>query len=275
MKSKLIKLSFVILVLFVQACGDEHVFLTKVGPASGSGPKIKFIHSASDTVGMNLFLDDVKVSGNTPNTITTVGSTNYGKVNVGVITLGNAFPVTNYTSVENTTGTFSVVFPETYTALATFNKKTMSTVAAPSMDASSFYTVAFLGVYPTYETVVYSHTAAEIPLDGKSYIRFANFVNNSTTFSFRMTPPATVEDPTPAPVTFYPAVSYKQMGAFVALPRTGAYTAITVINNATGATYATLANTSFVDNKVYTIFARGQVAGTGSRAPAVSRVIDR
>lgn len=274
MKSKLLILSFLI-ALLIQACGDEHVFLTKIGPASASGPKIKFIHAASDTVGMNLFLDDLKITGNTPNTITTVGSPNYLKVNVGVITLGNAFPVTNYRSVENTSGTFSVVFPETYTALTTYNTKIMSTTAAPSMDASSFYTVAFTGVYPNYETVVYEDDLSQAPLNGKSYIRFANFVSNSTTLAFRMTPPATTEDPAPASVTFFPTVSYKDMSTFVELPRTGAYTAITVVNNATGTTYATLANTSFVDNKVYTIFARGRVGGAGTSAPAVSRVINR
>jgi hypothetical protein len=267
-------LSMLIAFLF-QACGDEHVFLTAVGPVTNEGPKIKFIHAASDTVGMNLFLDDLKITGNAPNTITTVGSTNFGKVNLGVVTLGNAFPVTNYTSVPTASGTFSVVFPETYTATTTYNKKTMSTLAAPAMNAGSYYTVAYMGISPAYETVVYEDDFAQAPLDGKSYIRFANFVDNSTTLAFRMTPPATTEDPTPAAVTFFPTVAYKGMTAFLELPRTGAYTAITVVNNATAATYATLANTSFVENKVYTIFARGRVGGTGTRAPAVSRAINR
>src|SRR5688572_9473400 len=84
------------LALLLQSCGDEHQFWPHVAPATQDAPKIKFIHAASDTVGVNLFFNDTKVTGNAPSKITTIGSVNLDKVNLGTVTFQNAFPVTNY-----------------------------------------------------------------------------------------------------------------------------------------------------------------------------------
>lgn len=278
MRIKIIVLSF-ITVLITQSCGDEHQFLPEVEPAKSENPKIKFIHAASDTVGVNLFLDGLKITGNVPSTITTIGSEFLGQVNVGTVTFQNAFPVTNYTTVENTSGTFNVVFPESYSATKKFNAKTLSSASAPSLDASSYYTVAFMGISGAYETVVYSDDLSGTPIDGNIYVRFGNFLSGTIPQNLTLvaTPPVTTDDPTPARIILFENIPYKAMTGFVTLPRTGTYTNVQLLNPSNNAVIATLATTStaFATNKVYTVFARGRIGGTGSLAPGVSRAINR
>jgi hypothetical protein len=277
MNSRIFKLTIMI-ALSMQACGDEHQFLPQIEKASDPDPKIKFIHAASDTVGVNLFLANSKITGNLPSTITTFGSVNLGKVNPGTVTFQNAFPVTNYTSVKNPSGILSVVFPESYNATTTFPKKTLSSVDVSALAPLAYYTVAFVGVSPAYETVVYEDDLSDTPIDGKTYIRFANFIHNSpTNLTLRATPPATTDEPTPAAITLFLNVAYKGMTEFVALPRSGAYTNIQILNANTNGVIATLAsaNSALANNKVYTIFARGRIGATGTAAPGVTRIINR
>lgn len=262
----------------MQSCGDEHTFLPQVEKASDALPKIKFIHAASDTVGVNLFLDEKKITGNVPATITTVGSVNIGKVNIGTISFQSTFPVTYYTSVDKSSGTFSVVFPESYNATTTFLTKTLSTGSVPALEPASHYTVAFVGITKAYETVVYEDDLASAPIDGQSYVRFANFIDNSAgNLTLVATPPATTDDPNPVQIILFPNVSYKGMSGFVALPRPGAYTNVRILNPSNNAVIATLpgTNSTFANNKVYTIFARGRIGGANAAAPGLTRIINR
>ncbi len=276
MKIKIL-IPIILVAAAMQSCGDEHQFLPEV-KVPDAMPKIKFIHAAADTVGVNLFLDGLKITGNTPSTISTVGSTNFGKVNIGTITYQNSFPVTNYTEIASNSGTLSVIVPETYNATTTFPTKTMATLSGQSFDPDKHYTVAFMGVTKSYELVAYEDDLSSTPIDGQIYVRFANFIANSTdNLTLRATPPATSDDPNPAPIVLFSNVPYKTMTGFVALPRTGTYTNVQIVNANTGAVVTTLAATSsaFASNKVYTVFARGRISGTGSVAPGLSRVINR
>jgi hypothetical protein len=271
MSNKIVRLTFV-LALLMQACGDEHQFSPSISNEFDSNAKIKFIHAASDTVGVNLFLDGVKITGNLPSTITTAGSVNFGKVNIGTVAFQSAFPVTNYTSSPGTAGNFSVVFPESYNTTTTFLTKTLSTVASPGLSESSYYTAVFLGISPAYETVIYSDDLSQAPLDGKSYIRFGNFLYNyADPLNLVGTPPGGT------PVVLVPNIAYKGMSSFVALPVTGLYTNVQIVNANTAAVVATLVagSSTFVDNKVYTIFARGRGGAVGTPAPGVTRVTNR
>jgi hypothetical protein len=262
--------------LLLLSCDDEKVYFQNF--VSGEGVKVKFIHAASDTAGVNLFLDGIKITANSPSAITVPGSPNLGKVNIGTVTFSNAFPVTNYATTANTSGAFSVVFPESYNATTAFATKTLSTVNASSLNASAYYTIAFVGVSPTYETIVYEDDLSQAPIDGRVYIRFANFLNNSiNNLTLVATPPPTDEDPNPAQVILFQNISYKEMTDFMPLTRTGTYSNIRILNASNDTIIATLlsANRSLIFNKVYTIFAHGQVGGTGAAAPGISRMINR
>lgn len=279
MNNKIVKLSLIITLLLL-SCGDEHQFFPELSTASSTNPKIKFVHAASDTVGVNLLLDGVKITGALPNTVTTFGSVNLGKVNIGTIVFQNAYPVTDYSTVENSSGAFSVVVPEAYNATTTFSAKTISTLSAPPLESTSYYTVALLGITPSYTTVIYKDDLSTVPIDGNTYIRFANFIHNSTgNLTLKATPPATAADPNPTAITLFPNVAYKDMTGFIALPRTGAYTNVQIFNATTNTTTviatAIAANSSFVNNKVYTIFARGRIGGTATGAPGISRMVNR
>lgn len=273
MNNKIVRLTFVAAaLLLVQACGDEHQFSPIISSEFESNAKIKFIHAASDTVGVNLFLDGVKITGNLPSTITTAGSVNFGKVNIGTVAFQSTYPVTNYTSAPGSSGVFTIVFPESYNTTTTFLTKTLSTVTAPTLDETGYYTVAFIGNSPSYETVTYADDLSQAPIDGQAYIRFANFLlNYPNNLSLVGTPPGGT------PTTLIPNIAYKEMSGFVALPTVGLYTNVQIVNTSTLAVVATLVagSSTFVNNKVYTIFARGRNAGAGGQAPGVTRAINR
>ena len=279
MKSIIFRSSFA-WALLLASCGDEHQYFPDLSPISDVNPKVKFIHAASDTVGVNLFLGDKKITGNAPSTITTFGAVNVGKVNIGTVTFQNAYPVTNYTTLESSLGVFSAVVPGAFNNTTTFVTKKLSSSTAPAMDASSFYTVALVGTTPAYGIVVFKDDLNTAPLDGNTYLRFANFIHNSVgNLTLRATPPATTADPAPVAITLFQNVAYKDMSGFVVLPRPGTYTNVQIFNSTTNTTtsISTLVagSSSFTNNKVYTIFARGRIGGTGVGAPGVSRIVNR
>lgn len=268
---KLIMAASIVLV----SCGDEQQLYPNVSVADEGSVRLRFLHAASDTVGVNLFMNDLKISAGAQSILST------GTVNVGRINFGGDFPVTGYASIEPASGNLSVVFPETYaivsSAPVTYLKKTMSTANA-SLAAGSWNTVAFLGVSPTYETVVFSDDLTAAPIDGKAYVRFAGFIHNlADELTLRGTPPVTPTDPAPTPVILFQDVSYKEMTGFIALPRTGIYTSVQIVNETTGLVVATAsaALSTFASNKAYTLFAQGRVGGPGTTAPGIGRMANR
>jgi hypothetical protein len=266
--------------LLILACGDEHVFDPLVDQASTTPAKFKFVHAATDTVGVNLFASGTKLTGNSSTTITTYGSVNIGKVNIGTVTVTNSFPVTGYGSLDGGTASLSAVVPEAFTATLSYPTKTI--VAKEGVfSASQFHTVALLGISPAYDLVVYDDDMTQAPLDGNIYIRFANFIDNlADPVKVVVTPPATTEDPAPVPITLFQGVLYKGMTDFAALPRRGTYKNLQIINETTSAVVYTLTPATstfytYVDNKVYTIFAKGRIGGAGAAAPGLGRMINR
>ncbi|MCC7526387.1 MAG: DUF4397 domain-containing protein [Chitinophagaceae bacterium] len=257
----------------VISCGDEHQYFPEKQMADGSSTKIKFIHAASDTVGLNLFLDGQKLTGNAPSTVST------GAVNMGTVKFDASFPVTDYVSVSGSEGKFSAIVPETYTAADTFPETILSELDA-SIDPSKKYTVVLVGVTSTYETILFEDDLSTTPLDDKAYIRFAGFIDNlADQLTLQGTPPATPEDPVPVPVKLAEHINFKDMSAFIALPRVGKYTSVQIVNETTAAVIYTLPGASslntFINNKVYTYYAKGRIGGTGAAAPGIGRAINR
>jgi hypothetical protein len=272
MRNNIVKIILAASTILV-SCGDEQQYFPALGKADEGSTRLKFIHAASDTVGLNLFLDGNKITGNAPSTITTTGA-----VNMGTVKYDASFPVTDYVSVDNTSGGIELIVPEVYAAADTFPTKTLSTTDA-SLTASKSYTVALVGITGAYETVVYEDDLSVAPIDGKAYIRFAGFIDNladGDELTLRATPPATTEDPAPVPVVLFQDVTYKEMTGFIALPRTGKYTNVQLVNETTAAVIYTLPATSsfvtFLGNKAYTMYARGRIGGA---VPALSRMTNR
>ena len=185
--------------LFAWSCGDEKEFFTEV--SSPNGARIKFIHAASDTVGVNFFIDDIKISGGGTSIIAATQA-----VNVGTIGYQSAFPITNYVTVANT-DEVEIVVPTVYTATDTFPTKTI--LSKPIVTTTdNYFTVAFVGVTTAYDAVLINDDLSDAPIDQKAYIRFANFIHNSTdNLTIRATPPATVGNPAPTPITLFPNIS--------------------------------------------------------------------
>jgi hypothetical protein len=187
--------------------------------------------------------------------------------------------VTGYTALTDVTGNLSVVFPETYAIVSTlpvtYAKKTMST-SSTELDPSGWYTVAFVGVSPSYETVVYEDDLSLTPLNGKAYIRFANFIHNmgADELTLRATPPGST-----TPLDLITDISFKEMSGFIELPVTGQYSDVRIVNETTGVVLFTVATTSgirtFTDNKVYTVFAQGRIGGAGTAGPGIGRMVNR
>lgn|GEM_PF-4705944 len=279
MKNNRVNMLILVASLLVFSCGQEQeYFKGLIPPVDPNNIQIKFIHAASDTVGVNLFLDNKKITGNASSTITTSASANGSEVNVGTVAYQGAFPVTNYCAIPNS-GTFSIVVPDIYSATIKYPTKTLSSLNASTFLAASYYTVAFVGVTQAYETIYFLDDLSTTPIDGNTYIRFANFIHNSNNkITLKAIPPA---DPAPAPapteVTLLSNVPYKSVTGFIALPKTGTYTNVKIYDAVTNTLIATMpaANSSFTNNKVYTIMAVGQIGGTATKAPAVSRMINR
>ncbi len=267
--------SFFIVLLALQfSCGQEQdYFPSKTAIDNSSVAYLKFVHAASDTVGVNYFLGDLKVTAGTPSTLT--GTTN---TNIGTVPYLNAFPITDYTTVTPGALASKVIVPEFYTTTKTYGTKTLNT-GNVSLVAGSSYTVAFVGVTPAYETVLLSDDLSTAPIDGKAYIKFANFIHNSPGLSLRATPPVNKDGTVNAPVILFSNIAYKSASGFTALPLTGTYTSVQIIDESIipPKVIATLASnvSTFSDNKVYTIFARGQIGVTGAKAPGGNRIINR
>jgi hypothetical protein len=264
--------------IIVISCGDEHQFFTRYDKTEAEGIRVRFVHAASDTVALNMFVNEVKISGGAPSTIAATGA-----VNVGRIAYAGDFPATGYMLLGDGPGTSDIdlIIPEVYTSTDTFPTKVLSSITT-DLGASNSYTVALVGVTTAYETVVFEDNLESAPLDGKAYIRFANFIDNMGTDELKLvgTPPATVADPTPAPIDLITDISYKEMSGFIALPRTGVYTNIQLVNETTAAVVYTLtpANSAlytYTDNRVYTLFARGRIGGAGAAAPNLGRMLNR
>jgi hypothetical protein len=257
----------------VISCGDEHQYFPEKQMADEASTKIKFIHAASDTVGLNLFLDGQKLTGNAPSIVST------GAVNIGKVIFDTSFPITDYVSVSGAAGSFSAIVPETYTVTDTFAVKTLTELDATITSAKS-YTVALVGVTTAYEMVLYEDDLSTAPMDDKAYIRFAGFIDNlADQLTLQGTPPATPEDPAPVPVKLVEHINFKDMSAFIALPRVGKYTNMQLINETTAAVVYTLpaasALNTFINNKVYTYYAKGRIGGAGGAAPGIGRSINR
>ena len=257
------------MILLVWSCGDEKEFFTDISPSSGT--KIKFIHAASDAAGVNFFVDGVKVSAAGTSIVPATQA-----VNIGSIAYQGTFPGTNYVTLPGTS-LVEMIVPTLYKADDTIASQTILSKEIITTSEAN-YTIAFVGITGAFDAILIEDDLSVAPTNEKAFVKFANFIHNSTDkLTLKATPPVTTDNPTPTPIILAQNVGYTEASSFIELPVTGLYTNVRIHNAVTDAVVATLVagSSTFTGNNVYTIFARGQIGGTGTKVPGVTRVIDR
>jgi hypothetical protein len=229
--------------LLLASCGDEKSYFPNYTVAPG-GANIKFIHSAPDVPGANLFLNEGKV---------TSGAT----INSGVA-FAAAFPVSYYSLVTPGSLGIKVVVPATTTT-----SEVLVTSGNIDVQEGQFYTIALSGIAPNYSTTLLNDDISSISYNGKSVVRFINLIHNSTNKLSVVAKLTTNGNTTTTNVA--QGVAYKEATAFVEL-EPGDYT-IELRDATTNALVAAVstANKVLAGNRVYTFFARGLI---GSASPA-------
>jgi hypothetical protein len=234
------------------SCGDEQIYFPNASPPP-EGANVKFVHAASDAAGVNFFINNAKISAGSA-----VGS--------GIAYAG-AFPGTNYSILASGSSTLRVVVPSTPTV-----PESLLLTSDLSTETNKYYTVAFAGVAPNYEAVAINDDLSGITFDSKSYVRFVNLIHNSTN---KLNVVATISTGSPAVITstvIAQNVSYKDASVFIPL-EPGDYT-ITLKDAKTDAVVATAGATAklLAGNRIYTLFARGQIGQTGTKIPTLDRI---
>jgi len=249
MNKIVIRITTIALVISLFGCGDEQDYFTKIKPAA-NGAHVKFVHAASDTIGVAFYINDAKISSGAA-----VNST---------INYAGAFPGTDYSLLTGETQALEVIVP--------VNQKVM-TSANLAVTEGNYYTVAFAGVTSAYEAVVINDAVGTIPFDGQAYIRFVNLIHNSTNNVTVIATPLTGDL---TPITIAENVAYKATVNFTAqLPRAYTIKLVDAITPATVLATASAANGTLVGSKVYTLYARGQIGQGGAKAPTLDRMVNR
>jgi Domain of unknown function (DUF4397) len=150
--------------LTMSACGDESNSYGIYSPATGG--RVKFIHSAPDVAGIDIYVNDKKFSG----VNTAVGAT------PALLTFGNAYPSTaEYATIPVGKAKIGVVVPSLNNAIG---------IAADlTVEEGKYYSVFATGISPSYSPLVLED---KLPTtSGKNiYVRVINLIPNSTTAEF-------------------------------------------------------------------------------------------
>lgn len=164
-KHKIYSIFALFATLFIMSsCGDETNSFGIYSPATGG--RVKFIHSAPDLAGIDIYVNDKKFSGiNTATGATPV-----------LLTSGNAYPSTaEYATIPVGKAKIGVVAPS-------LNNATGIT-ADLNVEEGKYYSVFATGIAPTYSSLILED---KLPITtGKNiYVRVVNLVPNSTSAEF-------------------------------------------------------------------------------------------
>lgn len=148
----------------VSACGDETNSFGIYSPATGG--KVKFIHSAPDVAGIDIYVNDKKFSGvNTATGATPV-----------LLTYGGSYPSTaEYATVPVGKAKIGVVIPSLNNATG---------IAADlNVEEGKFYSVFATGIAPNYTPLVLEDKLPA-PSGKNIFVRVINLIPNSTSAEF-------------------------------------------------------------------------------------------
>lgn len=164
-KNKIYSIFALFATLFtMSACGDETNSFGIYSPATGG--RVKFIHSAPDVAGIDIYVNDKKFSG--VNTAT--GAT------PALLNFGNAYPSTaEYATIPAGKAKISIVVPSLNNATGIATDL--------NVEEGKYYSVFATGIAPTYAPLVLED---KLPVtSGKNiYVRVINLIPNSTTAEF-------------------------------------------------------------------------------------------
>ena len=252
---------FIIGFMIMISCGEEQTYFKSIGPIEGA--RVKFIHAASDTTGVNWFIADQKITSGT-----TVGTATAPSV----VAYPLPFPAVDYSTVTAGSFPLQVIVPDKLVGTTQYVKKTMVTTNLNATD-DKYYTIAFAGVTGAYQTVVIEDNVGAIPFDGQPYIRFVNLIHNSTN---KVNVVATPLSGDLTPINLATNVGYKEAVEFSAqIPRNYTIRLLDAVTPATVIATASAANGTLIGNKVYTLFARGRIGAGGTAAPVLDRMTNR
>jgi hypothetical protein len=188
-KNKIYSIFAILATFFIMsACGDETNSFGIYSPATGG--RVKFIHSAPDVAGIDIYVNDKKFSG--VNTAT--GAT------PALLTFGNAYPSTaEYATIPVGKAKIGVVVPSLNNATG---------IAADlNVEEGKYYSVFATGIAPTYTPLVLEDKLPA-PSGKNIYVRVINLIPNSTSAEF------TVNG-----ITIATGVGYKNTdNTFIAVP---------------------------------------------------------
>jgi Domain of unknown function (DUF4397) len=236
----------------LQSCGDQADFTNKIKPATGA--KVKFYHYA-DAPGVNIFVNDKKISG-----ILTVPP-----ALPGTLTYGSAYPVTDYSLLTAGAATVRVVVPAT----ATTGEVTAIQASVPNLADNAFYSVFAVGTSttPGYSAVVMEDKFTN-PNTEQANVRFVNLLQRGV---------ATGYDLYLAGNRIYSGVlgtnNNEAFQPITSVPIGSASQTLQVRVGGSAATSAVIASTTItpLPNRYYTIALRG-VVGNTARPAALSVV---
>ena len=225
-----------------------------------TGARIKLVHAAPDAPGVNLYVNNEKVSAGLP---TGAISTSAGTGTPAPIAFGTTFPglTANYAVV--TAGQVSV----SLTAPATTTATSATTVYAQplTLEDTKYYSLLLTGTgaQPEVQLVNDDFTSAIDP--NKFYVRFINLIPGAPAYDLLLSDGTKLAT----------SVAYKSITPFVGVDiKNNASFLFRVAGSSTNvATAATF--TGSTAGRVFTVFAQGVVGKTGTQAPKLTVYVNR
>jgi Domain of unknown function (DUF4397) len=233
------------------ACGNEHSVLQNISPATGA--KIRFVHAAVDVTNVEIAVNDKKFAG----VITIPPAT------AGTIAYGGGYPALSSTNAEY------ALTPAGSTKVDVTVAATATVPAAPlfsgtvNVEDEKFYSVYAIGQAPTVTPLVINDV---LPASSGNnfFIRLINVSPNAATAELSLSGNVIIKD-----------VPFKGGEAFIAIPipdyttgtRFAAYSVKISDGKGGSSTFTSATNiTNIFPGRVITVFVRGLVGGTGTKA---------
>ena len=247
--------------LVLYSCGDKANFEQNVIPADGA--RLKFYHLAPDAPGVNIFANDVKISG--VNTVSPFPPATQTTPNL--LTYGGTFPVQDYAALAAGSIKLRVTVPAT----ATTSELTAVATEVP-FDNGKFYSIYAYGTSPTYNALVLTDDFT-VTDPKKAYVRFVNLVNPTAT----ATSPS--YDFTVNGTTITAGVGFAAKNAGYTAIDPIAYGATKVSVTAKTGTTTVAGGSSFslqpYAGRFYTVILSGIIGGTGAKAPTLYASVNK